>query len=122
MSEQAPLSRLFIIGPMGSGKSTVGRHLADLLGYGFIDSDAEIETRAGADIPWIFDVEGEEGFRRRETAVLEDLARVALLRVRVVPAKLLATAHEEHLVRDLHLANVVRALDAVVYHRVAPAA
>ena len=75
MSEQAPLSRLFIIGPMGSGKSTVGRHLADLLGYGFIDSDAEIETRAGADIPWIFDVEGEEGFRRRETAVLEDLAR-----------------------------------------------
>ena len=62
MSEQAHLSRLFIIGPMGSGKSTVGRHLADLLGYGFIDSDAEIETRAGADIPWIFDVEGEEGF------------------------------------------------------------
>ena len=75
MSEQASLSRLFIIGPMGSGKSTVGRHLADLLGYGFIDSDAEIETRAGADIPWIFDVEGEEGFRRRETAVLEDLAQ-----------------------------------------------
>ena len=43
---------------MGSGKSAVGRHLADLLGYVFIDSDAEIETRAGADIPWIFDVEG----------------------------------------------------------------
>ena len=62
MSEQAHLSRLFIIGPMGSGKSTVGRHLADLLGYVFVDSDAEIETRAGADIPWIFDVEGEEGF------------------------------------------------------------
>ena len=75
MAEQTDLSRLFIIGPMGSGKSTVGRHLADLLGYVFVDSDAEIETRAGADIPWIFDVEGEEGFRRRETAVLEDLAQ-----------------------------------------------
>ena len=75
MSEQAPLSRLFIIGPMGSGKSTVGRHLADLLGYVFIDSDTEIEKRAGANIPWIFDVEGEEGFRRREKAVLEDLAQ-----------------------------------------------
>ncbi len=64
---------VFMVGPMGSGKSTVGRHLAKLLGYDFIDSDAEIEARAGADIPWIFDVEGEAGFRRRETAVLLDL-------------------------------------------------
>ena len=64
---------VFMVGPMGSGKSTVGRHLAQLLGYDFIDSDVEIEARAGADIPWIFDVEGEEGFRRRETAVLLDL-------------------------------------------------
>ncbi|MBM28252.1 MAG: shikimate kinase I [Halieaceae bacterium] len=65
---------VFMVGPMGSGKSTVGRHLSELLGYGFIDSDAEIEARAGADIPWIFDVEGEAGFRRRESAVLADLA------------------------------------------------
>ena len=62
MSEQAPLSRLFIIGPMGSGKSTVGRHLADLLGYGFIDSDAEIETRAGADIPGFLTSKVKRGF------------------------------------------------------------
>lgn len=60
---------------MGSGKSTVGRHLADLLGYVFIDSDAEIETRAGADIPWIFDVEGEEGFRARESRMIETLTK-----------------------------------------------
>ena len=73
MSDDAGGLRLFLVGPMGSGKSTVGRHLADLLGCAFIDSDAEIESRAGADIPWIFDVEGEEGFRRRETAVLKDL-------------------------------------------------
>ena len=73
MAGSAANLRLFLIGPMGSGKSTVGRHLADLLDCSFIDSDAEIESRAGADIPWIFDVEGEEGFRRRETLVLKDL-------------------------------------------------
>ena len=73
MSDDAEGLRIFPVGPMGSGKSTVGRHLADLLGCAFIDSDAEIESRAGADIPWIFDVEGETGFRRRETAVLKDL-------------------------------------------------
>ena len=73
MSDDAEGLRIFLVGPMGSGKSTVGRHLADLLGCAFIDSDAEIESRAGADIPWIFDVEGETGFRRRETAVLKDL-------------------------------------------------
>jgi len=74
MPEQTVGSPVFMVGPMGSGKSTVGRHLAGLLGYSFVDSDAEIESRAGADIPWIFDVEGEAGFRRRETAVLKDLA------------------------------------------------
>lgn len=74
MSECDRSAALFMVGPMGSGKSTVGRHLAELLGYGFIDSDAEIESRAGADIPWIFDVEGEAGFRRRETSVLAELA------------------------------------------------
>ena len=75
MSSQPRALRLFLVGPMGSGKSTVGRHLADLLGLNFIDSDNEIERRAGADIHWIFDVEGEAGFRRRESAVLEELAR-----------------------------------------------
>ena len=73
MGDDAGGLRLFLVGPMGSGKSTVGRHLADLLNCPFIDSDAEIESRAGADIPWIFDVEGEVGFRRRETTVLKDL-------------------------------------------------
>ena len=64
MANSAANVRLFLVGPMGSGKSTVGRHLADLLDCPFIDSDAEVESRAGADIPWIFDVEGEVGFRR----------------------------------------------------------
>lgn len=58
---------------MGAGKSTIGRILADLLHLPFKDSDHLIEGRTGADIPWIFDVEGEEGFRDRETAMLNEL-------------------------------------------------
>lgn len=58
---------------MGAGKSTIGRLLAKELRLPFKDSDKEIEQRTGADIPWIFDVEGEQGFREREQAVIEDL-------------------------------------------------
>lgn len=65
--------RIVLIGPMGAGKSTIGRMLASELGYGFLDSDRIIEERCGANIPWIFDVEGEEGFRQRETAMLDEL-------------------------------------------------
>lgn len=64
---------LFLVGPMGAGKSTLGRHLAQLLGRPFYDSDRVIEENTGADIPWIFDMEGEEGFRRREREVIEEL-------------------------------------------------
>ena len=59
---------------MGAGKSTVGRALAQILGFEFVDSDAEIEARTGADIPWIFEIEGESGFRDRETKVIEDIS------------------------------------------------
>lgn len=58
---------------MGAGKSTIGRLLATRLSFDFFDTDSVIEERTGADIPWIFDVEGEEGFRARETAVLAEL-------------------------------------------------
>ncbi len=58
---------------MGAGKSTIGRLLARALKIGFADTDSEIEARTGADIPWIFDVEGEEGFRNREEQVIEEL-------------------------------------------------
>ena len=64
---------IFLVGPMGVGKTTVGRHLAELLNYEFYDSDRVIEERTGATIPWIFDVEGEEGFRKREQAMIEEL-------------------------------------------------
>lgn len=69
-------SRIFLVGPMGSGKSTIGKILASSLALTFIDSDTEIESRTGANIPWIFDVEGEEGFRDREQHVIEELTQI----------------------------------------------
>ena len=69
------VNRLFLVGPMGAGKSTIGRQVATLLRMEFEDSDHEIQRRTGVDIPTIFDFEGEEGFRKREKAVIEDLTR-----------------------------------------------
>lgn len=60
---------IFLIGPMGSGKSAVGRRLAKELGREFFDSDDVIEDRSGVDIPFIFEREGEEGFRDRKSVV-----------------------------------------------------
>jgi len=58
---------------MGAGKTTIGKYLAQHLKLRFADTDTEIEERTGADIPWIFDVEGEEGFREREQQVVEEM-------------------------------------------------
>jgi shikimate kinase len=66
---------IFLIGPMGAGKSTIGRTLAKELKLEFFDSDEVIEERSGADISWIFDVEGEDGFRKREQKVIEELTQ-----------------------------------------------
>lgn len=68
------LPNLYLVGPMGVGKTTVGKALAEALHLRFVDIDREIEFRTGADIPWIFDVEGEAGFRLRESRALEDIA------------------------------------------------
>lgn len=66
---------VFLIGPMGAGKSTIGRLLSQELKYEFFDSDKVIEERCGADIPWIFDKEGEAGFREREESVIDELTQ-----------------------------------------------
>lgn len=66
---------LFLVGLMGAGKTTIGRQLARSLKLSFVDSDHEIEERTGANIPWIFDIEGEKGFRKRERAVIDELTR-----------------------------------------------
>jgi shikimate kinase len=71
--DTAPATSVFLVGPMGSGKSAVGRRLAQTLGLEFIDSDDVIEERAGVDIPFIFEWEGEAGFRERERRVIDDL-------------------------------------------------
>ncbi|MDG0965796.1 MAG: shikimate kinase AroK [SAR86 cluster bacterium] len=64
---------IFIVGPMGSGKTTVGKIVASELFLEFHDTDAKIEENTGVTIDWIFDIEGEAGFRKRETAILRDM-------------------------------------------------
>ena len=66
-------SRIFLVGPMGAGKTTIGRQLAHALGLEFEDTDQEIQRRTGVDIPTIFEYEGEEGFRKREMKAIEEM-------------------------------------------------
>ncbi|RZV36853.1 MAG: shikimate kinase AroK [Chromatiales bacterium] len=67
---------IFLVGPMGAGKSAVGRHLARTLHLNFVDSDDEVEARTGVDIAFIFEKEGDEGFRKREAAAIDDLTKM----------------------------------------------
>ncbi len=67
---------VFLIGPMGSGKTAVGRHLARMLRFTFYDSDADIEAKTGVDVAFIFEKEGEAGFRVREKESIERLTRL----------------------------------------------
>ena len=64
---------VFLVGPMGAGKTTIGKQVAQLLHLEFLDTDQEIESRTGAPIDWIFDIEGEDGFRTREKEIIEEL-------------------------------------------------
>jgi len=73
-SRKLQSGNLILVGMMGSGKTTIGRALARHLGKTFVDSDEEIQKRTGVTIPHIFDIEGEAGFRQRESAVICDLA------------------------------------------------
>lgn len=68
------MQNIFLIGPMGSGKTTIGRQLATHLHMQFYDADREIEKKTGVDIALIFEIEGEESFRRREVKIIEELA------------------------------------------------
>jgi shikimate kinase len=69
--------RVFLVGLMGAGKTTIGRHLAGALGLHFVDSDEEIIARTGVEIPLIFEIEGEAGFRAREHRVIDELTQQA---------------------------------------------
>ncbi len=68
--------RLFLVGPMGAGKSTIGKRLSQRLQLDFFDSDKEIEKRTGASIALIFELEGEQGFRQREASIIEELSNL----------------------------------------------
>jgi len=70
------MQRLFLIGPMGAGKTTLGKLIARELDYQFIDSDRVIEDRTGVSIPTIFDIEGEAGFRARESRIINELTQL----------------------------------------------
>ncbi len=76
MDNQYGTNNIYLVGLMGSGKTTIGRSLAKRLELDFIDSDREIELRTGVSIPTIFEIEGEDGFRKREAQMIADLARV----------------------------------------------
>jgi shikimate kinase len=88
---------IFLIGPMGVGKTTIGKVLADQLKLDFYDSDREIEASTGADIPWIFDVEGETGFRLREARMIADLTARKGIVLATGGGAVLAAENRQHL-------------------------
>ncbi len=90
-------TNLFLVGPMGSGKTTIGRQLARRLKKSFIDSDHEIEDHTGASISLIFDIEGEEGFRSREKAIIDELTQQENIILSTGGGVVLAAENREHL-------------------------
>jgi len=90
-------NNIFLIGPMGSGKTAVGKQLARLLHLQFFDSDAEIEHRCGVDIPFIFEKEGEAGFREREQEAIDALTRMQDVIVATGGGAVLSPYNREHL-------------------------
>jgi shikimate kinase len=88
---------LFLTGPMGAGKSTIGRQLSKQLKMAFYDSDREIETRTGVDIPLIFELEGESGFRKRERIVIDELTSLPNIVLATGGGAILDADNREHL-------------------------
>ena len=101
---------IFLIGPMGSGKTAVGKQLARVLNFPFLDSDHEIEQRTGADIPLIFEREGEAGFRHREREAIAELSA----RERIVLATGGGAVLDADTRRDLHARGWVVYLETSV--------
>ena len=90
-------SSIFLIGPMGAGKTTLGKQLARRLNMDFYDSDRIIEERTGADIPLIFEKEGEAGFRQRESAVIDEFTQKQGIVLATGGGAVLDTANRKHL-------------------------
>lgn len=96
-TKPARANNVFLIGPMGSGKTAVGKQLARLLHLHFYDSDAEIEHRCGVDIPYIFEKEGEAGFREREREVIDSLTQMQDVIIATGGGAVLSESNREHL-------------------------
>jgi shikimate kinase len=90
-------TNLFLVGPMGSGKTTIGRHLAKRLKKSFFDSDHEIEDHTGASISLIFDIEGEAGFRSREKAMIDELTQQKNIVLSTGGGVILSEENRQHL-------------------------
>ena len=69
----AKYDNIFLIGPMGAGKTSVAKQLSRLMDFPFFDSDEAVQTRTGVSVSWIFEKEGEAGFREREAAMIDEL-------------------------------------------------
>ena len=91
---------IVLVGPMGAGKTTIGKILAKELGFEFCDSDKEIERRSGANIPWIFDVEGESGFRDRESLVIEELSQQKNIVLATGGGAMMRKENQDHVSRN----------------------
>jgi len=109
--------RIILIGYRGTGKSTVGRLLAGQLGYDCLDADDEIEQAAGTPIRQIFEREGEEGFRRRESQVVADLCRRDRVVIATGGGAVLREANRAAIQSDGSLVVWLRATPETIYHR-----
>jgi shikimate kinase len=105
---------IFLIGPMGVGKTTIGRQLAGMLGMDFADSDQEIEKRTGVSISTIFDIEGEAGFRRRESAMIEELSALPHTVLATGGGAVLAEENRRILRKRGHVVYLHASIDAQV--------
>lgn len=91
------IHNIFLVGPMGAGKTTIGRQLAQTLNLAFLDSDAEIELRTGVDIPLIFHLEQEAGFRKREKKVIDELTQLSNIVLATGGGAILDPQNRQHL-------------------------
>ena len=93
-------NNIYLVGMMGAGKTTVGRHLAKRLHLRFVDCDQEIEARSGVKIPVIFEIEGEAGFRRREAQMIEELTQLDGIVMATGGGAVLAEGNRRYLARN----------------------
>lgn len=109
---------VFLVGMMGAGKTTIGRSLARWLNREFIDLDQEIEARCGVRVSLIFDIEGEQGFRRRETSLLDECSRRCGIVLATGGGAILATENRK-ILRDRGVVVYLRASADELYRRIA---